>query len=198
MRYDLLALVCISLSLCTGCIEPQSIDDGELTAPPLHMTFEAQTLDRTEDGGATFDLKETLNDGPVLMLWIGAGCSGCHDWTQLIRTSMDEGQFNGSNISVVSVHRWAQFETTQDVSDTFSVASNKTHYTPWTVVVPQLDTPTFDFNSGQKTAYPLYEAYGNPGTPTLQLIDQDGALAWQSKTYWANETVLEEALSFFE
>jgi hypothetical protein len=44
----------------------------------------------------------------------------------------------------------------------------------------------------------VYEAYGNPGTPTLQVIDQAGALVWQSKTYWANETLLGEAISFFD
>ncbi len=198
MRHELLALICICLSLCTGCIEPQTMVDEGATSPPIHMTFEASTLDRTEDGGAIFNLKEALNDGPVLLLWIGAGCSGCHDWTELIRESIDEGQFNDSNISVVSVHRWAQFETTEEVMDTFAVASNQTHYTPWTVVTPSLETATYEFNSGQNTGFPLYEAYGNPGTPTLQLIDQDGALAWQSKTYWANETVLEEAISFFD
>jgi hypothetical protein len=30
------------------------------------------------------------------------------------------------------------------------------------------------------------------------LIDQAGALVWQSKTYWANETLLLEAITFFD
>ena len=198
MRHELFVLTCICLGLVTGCIAPQAMDDGGASTPPIHMTFEAPTLDRTEDGGATFDLKETLVDGPVMLLWIGAGCSGCHDWTKMIRTSMDDGRFNASNITVVSVHRWAQFETAEDVMDMFATDSNKTHYAPWTVVIPSLTTPTYEFNSEANTGIPLYEAYGNPSTPTLQLIDQSGALAWQSKTYWANETVLEEGLSFFD
>lgn len=162
------------------------------------MSFKAPTLDRVEDGGSTFNLEATLTEGPVLLLWIGAGCSGCHDWTKLIRTSMDEGAFNNSTITVVSVHRWAQFETLEDVTETFAVDSNETHYTPWTVVTPSLTTPTYEFGTNDKTGFPLYEAYGNPSTPTLQLIDQAGALAWQSKTYWANESVLDEAISFFD
>jgi hypothetical protein len=32
----------------------------------------------------------------------------------------------------------------------------------------------------------------------LQLIDESGAIVWQSKTYWADETVLDEALIFFD
>ena len=111
---------------------------------------------------------------------------------------MDEGAFNNSTINVVSVHRWAQYESLEDVEETFGVESNQTHYTPWTVVTPSLTTPTYEFGTNDATGYPLYEAYGNPGTPTLQLIDQAGALVWQSKTYWANETLLMEAITFFD
>lgn len=116
----------------------------------------------------------------------------------MIRATMDEGGFNDTNISVVSVHRWALFETTEDVMETFGDDTNTSYYTPWTVVVPEVDTPTYEFETGLDTGYPLYEAYGNPSTPTLQLIDESGAIVWQSKTYWANETVLDEALMFFD
>lgn len=198
MRHNHLILLGIILGLCTGCIapEPLAVERGE--NPPIHMTFEAPTLDRSEDGGAKFDLKQHLADGPSLVLWVGAGCSGCHDWTDLIRTAVENGDFNESNLSVVSVHRWAQFETTQDVMEKFATDTNTSYYTPWPVVVPSLDTPTYEFESGVNTGYPLYEAYGEPSTPTLQLIDERGAVVWQSKTYWANESVLNEALMFFE
>ena len=198
MRYDLLVLVGITLSLCTGCIAPESLEVERGENPPIHMSFEAPTLDRSEDGGATFNLKQHLQEGPSLVLWVGAGCSGCHDWTELIRATMDEGGFNDTNISVVSVHRWALFETTDDVMETFADDTNTSYYTPWTLVVPDVDTPTYEFETGLNTGYPLYEAYGNPSTPTLQLIDESGAIVWQSKTYWAEETVLDEALMFFD
>ena len=35
-------------------------------------------------------------------------------------------------------------------------------------------------------------------SPTLQVLDSDGRLVWTSKTYWANATVLEEALNIME
>jgi len=198
MLCDRIALICVCLSLLAGCVAPETIQQDIAGDPPIQLTFQAPTLDRTEDNGAVFDLKQQLEQGPILMLWIGAGCSGCHDWTDLIRTNMDEGAFNGSNITMVSVHRWAQFETTHDVQTTFAGDTNSTSYSPWTVVVPQLDTPTYHFETGLDTGFPIYEAYNNPGTPTLHLIDQNGALAWQSKTYWANQTMLDEALAFFD
>lgn len=198
MQRERTLILCVCLFLLSGCVEPGSLNEERADTPPIHMTFEAPTLDRTEDGGPVFNLEETLVDGPVLMLWIGASCSGCHDWTELIHTSMDEGAFNNSTINVVSVHRWAQYESLEDVEETFGVESNQTHYTPWTVVTPSLTTPTYEFGTNDATGYPLYEAYGNPGTPTLQLIDQAGALVWQSKTYWANETLLLEAITFFD
>ena len=48
------------------------------------------------------------------------------------------------------------------------------------------------------TGTSIYSAYGNPGTPTLQLIAENGVMAWQSKTYWANETVFNDGFSFFQ
>ena len=76
MRYDLLVLIGVTLSLCTGCIAPESIEVERGENPPIHMSFEAPTLDRSEDGGATFNLKQHLSEGPSLVLWVGAGCSG--------------------------------------------------------------------------------------------------------------------------
>jgi len=198
MLHKHVVIACICLCFLSGCVAPESLNDERASTPPINMSFEAPTLDRIEDGGPTFDLQERLAEGPVLMLWIGASCSGCHDWTELIKTAIDEGAFNNTSMSVVSVHRWAEFEALEDVHETFAVESNDSHYTPWTVVTPSTTTPTFEFGTNDDTGYPVYEAYGNPGTPTLQVIDQAGALVWQSKTYWANETLLGEAISFFD
>ena len=44
----------------------------------------------------------------------------------------------------------------------------------------------------------LYRAFQQPVTPTLQILDDDGRLVWTSKTYWANSTVLTEALNIME
>ena len=96
--------------LLSGCTTP--VDDNQSEDIPLQMSFVAKTLDRSEDGGAEYNLKESLAEKPVLILWIAAGCSGCHDWTQLIRESTENGSLNISSVNIVSIHRWAEIEST--------------------------------------------------------------------------------------
>jgi len=187
------SIICITLIiLLPGCIESQSVIGDKQDEIPLRLTFKAETLDRVEDQGSTFDLKEELEGGPVLMLWIGSGCSGCHDWTNLIRQGLDNGSLNNSTLSIISVHRWSGIEGPEEVMGAFGTDSNDTSYTPWKIVMGKENTPALDYSSEQDTGYGLYEAYGNPSTPTLQLIGDDGIKMWQSKNYWANSTILEE------
>ena len=101
-------LVCLLITF-SGCVAP--VDTTESTEIPLQLAFSANTLDRAEDGGSEFVLKESLETNPVLVLWIAAGCSGCHDWTQLIRESIDNGSVSDSSVNVVSIHRWAEIES---------------------------------------------------------------------------------------
>ena len=51
-----------------------SVEEVPSSDPPLQLSFSAETLDRVEDGGSEFNLKETLVK-PVLVLWVAAGCS---------------------------------------------------------------------------------------------------------------------------
>ena len=187
------SIICIALIiLLPGCIESQSVIGDKVEEIPLRLSFKADTLDRPEDGGASFDLKEELENGPVLMLWIGSGCSGCHDWTNLIRQGLDNGSLNNSTLSIISVHRWSGIEGSEEVMGAFGTNSNDTSYTPWKIVMGKENTPALDFSSEQDTGYGLYEAYGNPSTPTLQLIGDNGIKMWQSKNYLANYTILDE------
>ena len=101
-------------------------------------------------------------------------------------------------MTIVSVHRWGEFETKDDIENVFGTANQSEHYTPWTIVTPSELTLAADFNTEKSTGASIYSAYGNPGTPTLQVIAPNGVLAWQSKTYWANETVFDDGFSFFE
>ncbi len=43
-----------------GCLESQSVIGENEDEIPLRLSFKADTLDRPEDDGATFDLKEEL------------------------------------------------------------------------------------------------------------------------------------------
>lgn len=199
-RKILFALLTAAM-LTPGCIEMETsnIESGDEEKPiPFELTFESSTLDRNEDGGSVFDLEEELKNGPVMLLWIGSGCTGCHDWTDMIREKMDSGELSDSNVTIVSVHRWGEFESQEDVMDVFGTVDESSHYTPWTIALPTSDTEAYEFGTGENTGASIYSAYGNPGTPTLQVIAENGVLAWQSKTYWANETVFDEGFSFLE
>lgn len=201
MLRELLLMLVTFVLLTPGCIELEN-DDAEIdssTEPlPFELAFKSETLGRAEDGATTLDLKDELANGPVMLIWIGAGCIGCHDWTDMIREKMDNGTFNDSNMSIISVHRWSEFESKEEVMNVFGNLNDSAHYTPWKIVIPTADTQAYDFVTGEDTGTSVYSAYGNPGTPTLQVIAENGVLAWQSKTYWANETVFEDGLSFFQ
>ena len=56
-------------------------------------------------------------------------------------------------------------------------------------------TRTASLETGRMTDVGLVTAFGEPVTPTLQVIDSEGGIAWTSSKYWANTTVLEEALN---
>ena len=200
LRNSILVLSVILMFL-SGCVQPESMTDNQVDEAnkiPFELTFSADTLDRNEDTEQKFDLKDELADGPVMLLWIGAGCTGCHDWTDMIRQKMLDGELDESNYTIVSVHRWGEFESESELRDVFGNENESDHYTPWTIVTPSQSTQAYDFNSEKSTGTSIYSAYGNPGTPTLQVIAPNGVLAWQSKTYWANETVFDDGINFFQ
>ena len=192
MLHRLSVSLIILIFLIPGCIETQSVIGDEREEIPLRLTFKADTLDRAEDQGPTFDLKEELKDGPVLMLWVGSSCFGCHDWTNMIRESLENGTLNESTLSIVSVHRWSNLEGAEEVMNAFGEDTNDSSYTPWRIVMANEQTPALEYFSGDDTGFNVYEAYGNPSTPTLQLIGDNGIKMWQSKNYWANSTILQE------
>ena len=172
-----LVLCVISIIVLAGCTAPveieamESTESSETTPIPSKISFTAPTLDRAEDLGSQHDLRNSF-DGPILMLWVASGCSGCHDWTDLIRNEMNAGNISNTT-TIVSVHR----------------------YPPWPVLIPDASTTVIDRETGRMTDVGLYAAFGEPVTPTLQVIDSEGGIAWTSSKYWANTTVLEEALN---
>ena len=176
-------LLCLTIVIC-GCTAP--IEESIQTEVPLQLSFTADTLERDEDGGSLFDLKEALDSKPVLMLWIAAGCSGCHDWTDMLRESINNGTINTSSVSIISMHRWSEVESPATVMKAFGNDDNDSNYTPWPIVLPNESSRLTDFETGETTQFSVVEGFGNPVTPTVQLIGQDGIKMWQSKSYWAN------------
>ena len=98
MQHRFLSILVSFVILLSGCTT--SVEEIASSEPPLQLSFSAKTLDRAEDGGSEFNLKQTLEDKPVLVLWIAAGCSGCHDWTKMIRESISNGSINSSFVNV--------------------------------------------------------------------------------------------------
>ena len=75
-------VVMVVLCFLAGCTASPSTtpvsqtEVGENIAPvPERISFTAPTFDRDVDNGAVHDLRSSF-DGPVLMLWVAAGCSG--------------------------------------------------------------------------------------------------------------------------
>ena len=191
MQPKLIPILVSIVMLLSGCTTP--VDDNQSEDIPLQMSFVAKTLDRSEDRGAEYNLKENLAEKPVLILWIAAGCSGCHDWTQLIRESTENGSLNSTAVNIISIHRWAEIESTTQIMDVFGIEENNSNYSPWPIIIPSESDMIVDFTTGLTTDFTIYEGFNNPGTPTVQLIGQDGIKMWQSKSYWANFSMLQEA-----
>ena len=192
--------VFVLLLLTAGCtaapVEETPAEEETVLSPvPQRLSFTAPTFDRAVDNGPQHDLR-TAFDGPVLMLWVAAGCSGCHDWTAMLQQELEAGNISNST-NIVSVHRYPAFESTNDVRERYTT-NNTTTYTPWPLLLPSESTNVIDVETGRMTDVNLYRAFQNPVTPTLQVLDSDGRLVWTSKTYWANTTVLEEALNIME
>ena len=183
------------LAGCTGPMEStmvESTQSTESTSVPARVSFISPTLDRPEDLGSQHDLRNSF-DGPILMLWVAAGCSGCHDWTELIRSEMEAGNISNTT-AIISVHPYPDFEDRSAVERRYGDNSSD-HYAPWPVLIPDASTTVIDRDTGEITDVGLYQAFGEPVTPTLQVLGSDGGLAWTSDKYWANATVLGEALN---
>ena len=100
--------------------------------------------------------------------------------------------------SIVSIHRWSEIESAEQIMEVFGLENNNSNYTPWPIVLPSESDMIIDFATGETTDFTIYEGFNNPGTPTVQLVGQDGIKMWQSKSYWANYSMLEEAWEIAE
>ncbi|MAF93819.1 hypothetical protein CMO85_04045 [Candidatus Woesearchaeota archaeon] len=200
MQAAKLMSVFVLLLMMAGCTavpmdETTNEEETVLSPVPERLSFSAPTFDRDADGGAQHDLRTSF-DGPVLMLWVAAGCSGCHDWTAMLNEEIESGNISNTT-NIVSVHRYPAFESLDAVQERYTTNNSSTH-TPWPLLLPPESTSVIDVATGRMTDVNLYRAFQNPVTPTLQVLDGDGRLVWTSKTYWANTTVLEEALNIME
>ena len=60
------------------------------------------------------------------------------------------------------------------------------------LITPSDGDLALNASTGNQTSVTIVEAYNQPVTPTLQIIDSQGYIIWQSATYWADYEVIEK------
>lgn len=184
-------LVSLLLPGCVSTESEQMLADSEGSGGELQgINIVAETLGREIDRNETYDLLLESGNNSTLILWAAAGCHGCHQWTQMIRECIDNGTISEES-NIVTVHRYPSFEKRSSVNTTYGNSSSE-YYSPWPVLVPGEDDTAWDATSGERSDIPITEAFNNPVTPTLQIIDEGGNLIWQSRTYYPDYSVVEE------
>jgi len=182
-------LILLTSMLC-GCVsqEQEIIVDDSISAPE-RMSFTAPLM-FSDSNNTELTLDEYISDNPVLLIWVAAGCMGCHSWTDIIAEEVNNG--NISNSSLLSIHRYPSFESNSYVEEVYGNHENATNPVSWPLVLPPEDTKIIDLDSGLESQLSLYDSFGYPSTPTLQIMDNLGKIIWTSKTYWPTVEILDE------
>mgnify|MGYP001387311462 FL=1 len=187
--------------LTPGCVNPNTLEitednvDSEDTVDnsiPEFLNLIAETAGRDVDRGDEMDILLDANGEKTMILWVSTGCSGCHDWTEFIANHMRDGNIS-NDTRIITVHRYPSFETREEVIDVYAT-SNKTTESLWPVVIPVKDQPAIDVVRNNETEMSYSAAFENPATPSLTILDGEGKTVWKNKTYWSNQSVLDEAI----
>ena len=182
-------LILLTSMLC-GCVsqEQEIIVDDSISAPE-RMSFTAPLM-FSDSNNTELTLDEYISYNPVVLIWVAAGCMGCHSWTDIIAEEVNNG--NISNSSLLSIHRYPSFESNSYVEEVYGNHENATNPVSWPLVLPPEDTKIIDLDSGLESQLSFYDSFGYPSTPTLQIMDNLGKIIWTSKTYWPTVEILDE------
>ncbi len=192
MKWLSILVTCILLPL-SGCIsDVSSIDesdsDGESTLDRMNIV--AGTLDREVDRYGEYNVLENSSGQNTLILWAASGCRGCHEWTEMIRESIANGTISNES-NIVTVQRYPSFESRESFFEVFGNNSSE-QYSPWPVLTPHSSAVAWDAETGEPSTVPLDDAFGNPRTPTLQVLGPDGRIVWQNLNYYPDFEIVEE------
>ena len=194
MKSSIFIFIILVSSALSGCIsDGEQVSEDSSSEIPERLSFSAPLLNGSSNI-TNFVLEEYVSDGPVLMLRVAAGCRGCHSWTDLLVDEVENG--NISESSLLSVHRYSSFESKSYVEEVYGNHQNSSNPVLWPLVLPSEDTVVYDLETGYESNFGFYTSFGNPPTPTLQIMDTNGEIIWTSKTYWPTLEVLEE-IKFF-
>jgi len=183
---------CVNLNTLEITEDNVETEDNVDNSIPEFLNLIAETAGRDVDRGDEMDILLDANGEKTMILWVSTGCSGCHDWTEFIANHMRDGNIS-NDTRIITVHRYPSFETREEVIDVYAT-SNKTTESLWPVVIPVKDQPAIDVVRNNETEMSYSAAFENPATPSLTILDGEGKTVWKNKTYWANQSVLDEAI----
>ena len=176
-----------------GCTNGQvMVENQDSNLVPERLNLIAETVGRDIDRGQTVDILSDADGKNTMILWVSTGCSGCHDWTEMIAEEMRIGNIS-NDTRIISVHRYPAFESRDEVIDVYAT-ENSSSNSLWPVLVPYDGQPAFDVINQEETEIDYAEAFENPATPSFTILDGEGRTIWKNREYWANESVLENAL----
>ncbi len=196
-------MIFVSLLLVIpGCTAPATIEEVTVDESneedgivvPERLNIIANTAGRDIDRGTSMDLLADANGESTLILWVSTGCSGCHDWTEMIANEMRSGNIS-NDTRIVTIHRYPSFESREEVIETYA-SNNSSTDSLWPVLVPDNRQPAIDVDRNQETDYDYTQAFESPSTPSFTILDGSGKTIWKNREYWSNHDVLEEALSY--
>ena len=201
--HRIMHMVLVSLLLVIpGCTAPAAIEEVTIDESneedgivvPERLNIIANTAGRDIDRGTSMDLLADANGESTLILWVSTGCSGCHDWTEMIANEMRSGNIS-NDTRIVTIHRYPSFESREEVIETYA-SNNSSTDSLWPVLVPDNRQPAIDVDRNQETDYDYTQAFESPSTPSFTILDGSGKTIWKNREYWSNHDVLEEALSY--
>lgn len=195
MRF--IVILMFAVFTLSGCVAPELSSEGvESSEEPLkRFSFESMTHQGSNGTSEVLDLREVVNEEDALILWVGASCRGCHDWTDMIHTGIENGTIE--EVSVVSIHRYAAFEGEEEILSTY-VEDGAEHPSIWPVMVPSENVEILDLDSGMTSAQSIYEAFEQPTTPTLQIYRSDGSIESLEHSYWADWNELVDIIGLLD
>ena len=88
-----------------GCTTPPQVEEIEQEDElqiPERLNIVADTAGRDVDRINRMDVLLDADGENTLILWVSTGCSGCHDWTEMIANEMRSG--NISNETRYTTH----------------------------------------------------------------------------------------------
>ena len=197
MRINLAHITVALILLLPGCTTPveveEPVSENEFQ-PPERLNLVADTAGREIDRGETMDVLGDADGQNTMILWVSTGCSGCHDWTEMISDEMRSGNIS-NDTRIITIHRYPSFESREEMINTYASNESSTN-SPWPVLLTYDGQPAIDVEKGKETDYDFAKAFETPTTPSFTILDGTGKTIWKNKEYWADSTVLEEALSY--